>query len=163
VYTYRDITLPLASNCHETIPQDIMARIFIVDDHPTLLEMLRMLLESEPGFEVCGEASSGEEALEKLDSVNADVALLDVSLPQMSGIELGAEIKARFPDLPFLMFSGHGEKSHVRKAVSVGARGYVLKMDWEEFPAAIRHVLEGQTYLSESVRSENVFPADAPL
>jgi DNA-binding NarL/FixJ family response regulator len=129
-----------------------VARVFIVDDHPVLLETLRTLLEFESDLEVCGEAQSAENAIQLIDSACPDIVLTDVSLPGKSGIELGAEIRGKFPDLPFVMFSGHGERSYVRKALEAGAAGYIFKGDWEEFPIAIRQALAGEQYLSQSVK-----------
>lgn len=127
--------------------------IFLVEDHPIMREMLISFLEVTQGFEVCGSAESAEEAIESLKEAKPDLVLVDVSLPEMSGIDLVRHIRSTYPELPCLMLSGHGESSYVKRALQAGARGYVLKDDSVELPTAILTVLGGDVYLSKSIRS----------
>jgi DNA-binding NarL/FixJ family response regulator len=116
-----------------------VARVFIVEDHPVVRKGYVAFIRREPGLEVCGEVASAEEALEKLPSANADVAVLDVSLPgDMSGIDLLRELKQLFPDLPILVVSGNEEAVYGEMVVGLGAWGYVMKGNAEVFIQAVR-------------------------
>ena len=124
------------------------ARIFVIEDHPLMREVLRDYLGAMPGVEICGEATSGEEALERLDEVEADLLLVDTTLGGMNGIDFVKRVAARWKDLPCLMLSGHGQEGYVERALHAGARGYVLKGNPAELPRAIEKVLGGEVYLS---------------
>jgi DNA-binding NarL/FixJ family response regulator len=116
-----------------------VARVFIIEDHPVVRKGYVAFIRREPGLEVCGEVASAEEALEKLPSANADVAVLDVSLPgEMSGIDLLRELKQVFPNLPFLVVSGNEEAVYGEMVVGMGAWGYVMKGNAEVFIQAVR-------------------------
>ena len=100
-------------------------KIYIVEDHPFMREMLRDYLACLPDLEatVCGEANSGEAALEGLADVEADLVLVDVSLSGMSGIEFVEAAQERQTGLCCVMLSGHGEATYARQALAAGARG----------------------------------------
>lgn len=120
--------------------------------------MRRVVLDfiaSTPDLETAGSARTGEEALEELAATEADLALIDMSLPGMSGAELVAEVRVRWPDLPCLVLSAHVEAQYVTRALAAGAQGYVLKGDPYQLSVAIRQVLGGEVYLSKSVRRPN--------
>jgi two-component system response regulator DesR len=127
-------------------------RILVVEDHPAMRESVCSLLEREPDLEVCGQAASAETALDAIADVRPDVALVDVSLPDVSGIELAAEITRRDPDVVVVMLSGHREPSYVAQAVEAGAGGYILKGRGAEIADAVRRVVAGERYLSPSLR-----------
>ena len=127
-------------------------RIFIVEDHPMMRRMLHDYIQAEPDLEVCGTAATGAEALVALADLAADLVVVDMSMPKMSGVDLVETLLARQPDLSCLMYSGHSELSYVERARAAGARGYVLKGGPDELPQAIRRVLAGEEYLSESLR-----------
>lgn len=117
----------------------IVARVFIVEDHPVVRKGYVAFLNREPDLEVCGEASSATEALKLLPDANADVVVLDVSLPGgMSGIDLLRELKKLYPDLPILVVSGNEEAVYGELVVSLGAWGYVMKGNAEVFIQAVR-------------------------
>lgn len=126
--------------------------IYIVEDHPIMRQMIRDLVLSEPDFKVCGLAASGEEALHDLASGEAELVLIDMSLPEMSGIDLVKALRKQRPDLRCMLYSGHGEAIYVERALAAGAHGYVLKGTADELPKAIRHVLSDQVYISEVLR-----------
>lgn len=126
-------------------------RIFLVEDHPLMRRITSEYVGKLPGFEVCGAASSAEEALDRLPA-SADLVLVDVSLPGMSGIDLVAEVVARWPALYCLMLSGHTEAGYVERALGVGAKGYVMKGNPATLAESVRCVLDGGTYLSEALR-----------
>ena len=123
-------------------------QIFLVDDHPIMREAVRGLLEREAGLAVCGEAATAAEALEHVATAEPDLVLIDVSLPDMSGIQLARILRERYPDLPLAMLSGHAEQSYVEQALEAGANGYVLKGKSDELPEAVRRLARDERYLS---------------
>lgn len=127
-------------------------RIFLVEDHPLMRRITSEYVGKLPDAEICGDASSAEEALLCLPASAADLVLVDVSLPNMSGIDLVAEIVARWPSLRCLMLSAHTEVAYVERALTVGAKGYVTKGDPVALAEAVRCVSCGGTYVSEGVR-----------
>ena len=114
-------------------------------------EMISDYIALVPDFEVCGTAPTGEKALEELADVEAELVLIDMSLPKMSGVDLVKEVVKQHPQLPCLMYSGYGEKSYAEQALTAGARGYVMKGDPDELIEGIRRVLASEVYLSEVV------------
>lgn len=126
--------------------------VFIVEDHEIMRTLLRELIHRTPDLDVVGEATTGEEALERLATLEASLVLIDVSLPRMSGIDLAQAIQERWPDRSCLMMSGHKEQRYVQDALAAGAKGYVLKDDYEELPEALRLLQQDKNYLSTSVR-----------
>lgn len=127
-------------------------RVLIVDDHPIVRAGLANLLASQADMAVCGSMSTAREALNTLDKLRPDLALVDISLPGESGLELIKEFKARSPRTLILVLSIHDEALYAERALRAGAHGYVMK---EEEPArilaAIRHVLAGQLYVSAQI------------
>lgn len=128
-------------------------KIYIVEDHPAVREALCAFLERVPGLAVCGLAGSGEEALEDRTTRGADLALIDLSLPGMTGADLVRMLTARTPSLRCLMLSARSEPTAVRTALAAGACGYVVKDDPDELVHAIRWVVNEGTYLSASIRA----------
>lgn len=128
-----------------------MIQVFIVDDHPLVRDSLRAFLDLKPDLAVCGEASTAAEALARVHQARPDLVLVDMSLPDQSGIELVRMLRARHPELRLAMLSGHGERSHVDQALEAGACGYVLKGSTDTLPAALRRMAQGEQYLSAEV------------
>ena len=116
-------------------------RVYLVEDHELMREMLTEFLSIEGDLEICGMASSGESALMELEHLRPDIVLVDMSLPEMSGLDFVRELSARLPEVPCLMFSGRGERTCVELALQAGARGYIRKGNPEELTKAIRTVL----------------------
>ena len=116
-------------------------RVFIVDDSPLMLELYGELIEMQPDMALAGTASSAEEALAAIPGADADIALVDVSMPRMSGLELVGRLVAVVPGLPCLIFSAHSGEAYARGAKDVGALGYVEKGDPTALLAAVREVL----------------------
>lgn len=116
-------------------------RVFIVDDSPLMLELYGELIEMQPDMALAGTASSAEEALAAIPTAAADIALVDVSMPRMSGIELVSRLVAAVPGLPCLVFSAHAGEAYARGAKEVGAFGYIEKGDPTALLAAMREVL----------------------
>jgi DNA-binding NarL/FixJ family response regulator len=126
----------------------------LVEDHPLMRETLRQFLGDIPSIDLVGAVGSGKEALAFAERSPPTLALIDVSLPEMSGIELVRQLRAMLPEVKCLMLSGHQEVTYIRRALTNGAKGYVLKGDPEELIEAIDRVLKGGTYLSEVVRDK---------
>ncbi len=129
------------------------AAIYIVEDHPAMQHLLRQIITRHAEMTVCGVAGTAEIALEELASLEADLVLLDVSLPGMSGIALINLLKIRSPALRCMVLSGHQENHYVQLALNAGASGYVVKDRPTELLHAIEQVLQGHIYLSPSLNS----------
>ncbi len=129
-------------------------RILIVDDHPLFRKGLRTLLESEPGFELVGEATSGEEAITMADAHVPDVILMDLQMPGKSGFEATREITASSPHVRILVVTLFQDDESIFQALRAGARGYVLKdTNEEEMLRAIRAIASGEAIFSPGVAS----------
>lgn len=137
-------------------------RILIVDDHPMVREGLVARLQAVPRFDVVGEAGNRAEALAQLGTAQPDVVLMDVGLKDANGIALGAEMLAARPSIKLLMFSMYDNPEYVQRALTAGARGYVLKdAPAQEIVSAIDAVAAGGTFLSAAV-SGRLFRGQAP-
>jgi DNA-binding NarL/FixJ family response regulator len=129
--------------------------VYIVEDHPRMRDLLREWIDELPGLSVCGTAESAETALRELETMQADVAMIDMSLPMMGGIELVAALRERHPRTRCLILSGHNETSYVERALAAGAQGYLLKGEPSEIQTAIERVLAGERYLSAGSPDRN--------
>lgn len=126
----------------------------LVEDHPLMRETLSQFVNEIADVELVGAVGTAREALEFCEKSPPTLALIDVSLPEMSGIELVREIRKHYPDIKCLMLSGHQEVTYIRRALANGAQGYVLKGDPEELLQAVDHVIKGESYLSDTVRDK---------
>jgi DNA-binding NarL/FixJ family response regulator len=128
--------------------------ILITDDHKLLRDTWKILLSSHPAFEVTGEASSGEEAIEQVLQLDPDVVLMDINLRgEMNGIEATRLIRERSPNTKVLGVSMHAQSAYARKMIKVGAMGYVTKNSAsEEMFAAIMEVSNGRKYICREIR-----------
>ncbi len=106
-------------------------RILLADDHNVVRRGLRALLESRPGWEICGEASNGREAVELTKKLKPDVVVMDISMPQLNGLEATRQIRKNAPDAEVLIFTLHDSEQMAREAREAGAHGYVLKSGLE--------------------------------
>lgn len=129
------------------------SNVYIVEDHPLVRSMVGEAIERMDELSVCGTAGSAEEALAHLQDAGADVVLVDMALPAMSGADLIAEMEKLQTDLRFIVLSGHSDPAYVDRAFAAGARGYVLKGELHDLEEAIRQVLAGGTYLSDKLRA----------
>jgi len=128
-------------------------RIAIVDDHPVVIEGLQNILKNKERVEVIGSFTTGNDFLEFLKSTPTDVVLLDVSLPDISGIELCKEIKKQSAQTSVLALSNHSERSIIMKMIDNGASGYLLKNTAvDELLACIGEALKGCITFSEEVK-----------
>ncbi len=129
-----------------------MIRIGIADDHAIVRDGLRRFLSDNVDLRVTGEAANGHEALELARGGEVDVLLMDISMPQHSGVDALVAIKTRFPDLPVLVLSGFPESHYATTLLRQGASGYLNKeCDPQEIVTAIRTVHRGRRYISPAV------------
>lgn len=125
-----------------------MIRVFITDDHPLVLEGLRSLLGNEKEVELAGYATNGQSCIDFFTNNTADVILMDIGLPDMSGIDLCEIIKTRHPRVMVLALSSFNDGHYINAMMEKGASGYVIKnADKEELLQAIYEVNKGRTYL----------------
>ncbi len=130
-------------------------KILIVDDHPILRKGLALLINQEPDLLVCAEAENAQMALESLERVVPDMAIVDISLPGIDGIELIKELHLRHRDMPVLIVSMHDETLYAERSLRAGARGYVMKQEaLEKVLVAIRKVLQGEIFVSERITTK---------
>lgn len=129
-----------------------MIRIFISDDHVMFAEGLETMLAGEPGFQVCGRAGNAADTLKQMPAVKPDVLLLDINLPDQSGLEVCAQVRKMNPDIKILALSMHNDESFISAMLTHGAQGYVLKNTGKaELCTAIRTLAAGKTYFSQEV------------
>ena len=135
-------------------------RVLVVDDHPLVQRGLRLTLDAELDLEVSGVVGSAEEALATLDETAPDVALVDVSLPGMNGVELTRHLVARRPALRVLVVSRHEDDLYAERVVRAGARGYLSKVEAaDRVVDAVRAVRAGRLYLRDEVKDRLVLGA----
>ena len=131
-------------------------RILIVDDHPLLREGLRGVINRVPGMVVCGEAENASQAMNAVQKLAPDLALVDITLPGKSGLELVKDLKVSHPQLAILAISMHDESLYAERVLRAGASGYITKQQPpEELIKAIRQVHDKHIYVSKQV-SENL-------
>ena len=127
-------------------------RILLADDHTVVRKGLRLLLESQPGFEVVADACDGRETVALAEQYQPDVVVLDVAMPILNGIEAARQISTRFPTTAIVFLSMHADEGYVLKALKSGARAYLLKDSAEvDLIAAIKAVSEGKAFFSPSI------------
>jgi DNA-binding NarL/FixJ family response regulator len=132
-----------------------VVRVLIVDDHALFRRGLMLVLESEPGIEVVGEAEDGEDAVAKAEATAPDVVLMDVRMPKLSGIEATKAVAAVLPTSKIIMLTVSDEEEDLYEAIRAGAAGYLLKeISIEEVADAVRAVVQGQTLISPSMASK---------
>jgi two-component system, NarL family, invasion response regulator UvrY len=127
-----------------------MIRVLLADDHSIVLAGLRRLVEESGDMEVVAEAADGREAIHQIRTVRPDVAVIDLSMPQIDGLEVIHQIHPEFPDLPIIVLTMHAENQYVVRAIEAGAMGYITKQSApEQLVHAIRKVHGGSRYLTE--------------
>jgi DNA-binding NarL/FixJ family response regulator len=129
-----------------------LTRILVADDHSVVRRGLRALLETQQEWSICGEAATGSEAILKAKRLKPDVIVMDISMPEVNGLEATRQIHEEMPDTPVLILSMHDSDQLVRDVLAAGARGYVLKSDLDRnLFSAIRALREGKTFFSAKV------------
>jgi len=134
--------------------KDIKHRIFIVDDHPIVRRGITQLINQEPDFIVCGEASDIASALQGISTCDCDLVIVDLSLGQDSGIRLIEEILLDKPDIKILILSMHDEFLYAERCFRSGAKGYLMKQEPpEQVISALKIILNGEVYISDNLSS----------
>jgi DNA-binding NarL/FixJ family response regulator len=133
------------------MPIPLVTRILIADDHTIVRSGLKKVLDAKPDLEVVAEAEDGAEAVEKALKEDVHLAILDVSMPRMTGIQAAAELHKRKPELKTLMLSMHDSEQFLFEALKAGASGYVLKSGADtDIVDAVRAAMRGDSYLYPS-------------
>jgi two-component system response regulator NreC len=134
------------------MPSNRKTRVLLADDHTVVRRGFEMMLAKQPDFEIVGEARNGREAVELAEKLQPDVAIIDVSMPELNGIEATRRISERCPRTRVLALSMHRDAVYVREILRAGARGYLVKdADDDAFLMAARAVARGEAYLSPSI------------
>jgi len=132
-----------------------MIRIIIADDHQMFIDGLKSIIHSFQDIEVVGEASNGEAALDLIETTPAEIAILDINMPGMDGIETAKAIRKKFPDIKVLMVTMYKQKEFITQLVAAGVSGYILKNTGaEELYNAIRVIHEGGEFFGEEITKE---------
>jgi len=127
-------------------------KVLLADDHTLFREGLRSLLERDPAVTIAGETGDGREALELIDRLRPDVAILDISMPSLSGLEVAARAQRASPSTRIVMLSMHAGEAYVAQAVRAGVAAYLLKDSAAaELAQALRSVARGEIYLSPGI------------
>ncbi len=145
-----------------------MIKILIADDHPVVRKGLKEIIEEIPDMVVGGEASNGQEALEKVRKSDFDIVVLDISMPGISGLDILKQLKDEKPELSVLVLSMYPEEQYAVRVLRAGASGYLTKESApEELIAAIRKASKGGKYISSSLAEKLAFDletdAERPL
>jgi len=132
--------------------RSLHTRILIVDDHAVVRRGVRSLLEAQPEWEIVGEASTGRSALEMVERQNPDVVVLDLSLPELHGLEVTRRIRSSFPRVAVLVLTMHQSEELARQLREAGARAFVLKSDADQdLVKAVEALRAGDTFFSATV------------
>ena len=133
------------------MPIPLLTRILVADDHPIVRSGLKTVLDAQPDLEVVAEAEDGAEAVKQALATDVHLAILDVSMPKLTGIQAAAEIHKRKPELKLLMLSMYDSEQYLFESLRAGASGYVLKSDADhDIVDACRRTMRGQSFLYPS-------------
>jgi CheY-like chemotaxis protein len=149
-----EVHVTIEAEAEQTLPQGAVpvssprsVRILIADDFPTILQMVKQILNARPGFEVVGEAPDGHHAVALAEALKPDVIVINVNMPTMSGFEAARRIRSRLPDSAIVILSSHKDKQFIAEARKVGAKGYVGKSDADrELIRAIESAVKGEEF-----------------
>ena len=127
-------------------------KLMLVDDHDVVRTGLRSFLETQPGVKVVAEAKNGQQALERAKEAQPDIVLMDISMPDMDGMEATLQFKKLYPDCQILVLTVHADKQYFMKMLAVGASGYITKQAAaDDLIAAIQAVAAGHVYLQPAL------------
>jgi len=134
-----------------------MIRILIVDDQNLVREGIKILLEQAKEIQIVGEAKDGKEALKSIEMLQPDIVLLDIEMPDVSGLVVANKIKTRFPEVKIIMLSTHEDSSYMQKATNCGAKGYLLKsVSSQELEWSIRLVSQGYSAIKSELLEQRL-------
>jgi DNA-binding NarL/FixJ family response regulator len=147
----------MARKKHSNKISENKTKILIVDDHPIVRQGLAELVNHEDDLVVCGQAEDAHQAMTAIKELRPDMATVDISLKETSGMELIKDIHAQYPNLPVLALSMHDESLYGERALRAGARGYIMKQEaTEKVIEAIRKILSGEVYVSDKMAARMV-------
>ncbi len=133
------------------MPDARLTRVFILDDHPIVREGVAQLIERESDMTVCGQASDGQTALDEIASLAPDVAVIDLTLEGMNGLQVIKRVTQQHKNARVLVLSMHDEQVYAARALRAGAMGYVMKQEaTKRVVSAIREIMDGHVSLSEA-------------
>jgi DNA-binding NarL/FixJ family response regulator len=133
------------------MPIPLVTRILVADDHPIVRSGLKTVLDAQPDLQVVAEAEDGAEAVKKALAADVDLAILDVAMPKLTGIQVAAELHKRRPELKLLMLSMYDGEQFLFESLKAGASGYVLKSDADhDIVDACRQTMRGESFLYPS-------------
>jgi len=137
-------------------------RVALVDDHPVVLAGIRALLQGMPEVELVGEANTGATGLKAICDCSPDIAVIDLSLPDISGMELARQIRRQCPHVKVIALTVHEDRAYVHPVLEAGAKGYLLKRSAaDELLRAIRAVNRGDIYLDPTIAEKAIVAAPA--
>jgi DNA-binding NarL/FixJ family response regulator len=126
--------------------------VFLVEDHPIFRKGLAQLINNEKDMSICGEAEDTLIAMKSIKESKPDIAIVDITLKDRSGIDLIKDARLQFPKMPIIVLSMHDEKIYAERSLRAGAKGYIMKQEAPEIIIkAIRHVLNGNIYVSDQI------------
>ena len=141
----------------QVAPSAAKVRVFLVDDHPVVRQGIAMLIDQEIDMCVCGEADNADDALAMINQLKPDLAIVDLSLKDSSGLELIRDLQIRDPQVVVLVLSMHDEAFYAERVMRAGARGYMTKDEGtEKVIEGIRLLLDGQVYVSDRVAAKMI-------
>jgi len=130
----------------------VQIRILVADDYPAVRRGVRAVLETQAGWKVVAEAENGQQALQQARELIPDVAVIDISMPLMNGLELARELRASLPNMEILILTQHTSRGMLEQAVKAGARGYVVKSAVaSELIPAVEAVMQHQSFVSADI------------
>jgi DNA-binding NarL/FixJ family response regulator len=136
-------------------------KIILVDDHKLFREGLKFVISEISDFVVIGEACDGKEFLELIETIDADLVLMDISMPNINGIEASKTAIEKYPDLKILALSMFGDEEYYYKMIQVGVKGFVLKESGkEELEKAMREIILGENYFSQKLLTDIIMNLD---
>ena len=139
----------------ETPNSSTKLKVLLVDDHPITRQGMKALVNQQPNLEVCGETDNAAQAIDLINKLQPDLAIVDVTLKTTNGIELTKDIKVHAPNLPVLVVSMHDEALYAERALRAGAMGYVMKQELgEKVVSAIQNILRGEIFLSARMKEK---------
>lgn len=129
-----------------------LLRVLVADDHEVMRNGIRTLIEHEPGWQVCGTASNGQEAVETAKRLKPEVVVLDMTMPEMDGMEALRQIKRALPDTEVVIFSAHHSEEVIEQLFDAGAKSYIQKSDaGRHLVAAIKSLAEHKAFFTPAV------------
>lgn len=125
-------------------------KVLLVDDHKIVRDGIKLMLESQAGIDVAGEAENGKEALSKLKNTTIDLVVMDINMPEMDGVSATKAIKEKFPDVKVLALTMSNDELHIRQMIQAGASGYIMKSAGRtDLNDAILTIMDGRHYFSD--------------